>query len=331
MRRMRGVPWVGLVAAMLVASLGSYAVAAPPAVPAGMGTIAYGYVKELASRARVAGTPAEYEAAEDVAGWFRDAGYQPTFQEFTYGPTSKPVYSRNVIAYKPAEPPRYGKARPLVIVGAHYDCVAAGTGADDNASGVGVMLELAARLAGEPLPYDLVFIAFGAEEAGLEGSDYYVSQMSKADEDRAIAMVNFDSLIVGDFRYVHAAFNHKTWARDKIVDIAGEYGLGIRTHSAPRYPAGITPPGFSDYTAFSKAGIPVAAFEATNWEIGDLDGYLQLDATQFEDPAYADLWEVWHTPYDRLEFIDGLLGDRPEKHLEAFTIAVYVFLRGLEP
>jgi hypothetical protein len=337
MPRLRTLSVFGLLVVLLVTSLAPgamaapRAIAAPSALPAGMGTLAYAYTQALASGARVASTPAELAAAHTVAGWFEDAGYEPTIQPFVYGPASKRSASQNVIAFKPAVSPSAGHAVPLVIVGAHYDCVRAGKGADDNASGVGVMLELAARLADEPLPYDLVFIAFGAEEVGLEGSDYYVRQMSKADTDRAIAMINFDSLIVGDYRYIHAGFNHQTWARDEILSVVEEYDLGIRMHTAPRYAEGITPPGFSDYTAFSKAGIPVAAFEATNWEIGSLDGYLQLDATQFDDPAYADLWEIWHTPYDTLDFIDGLLGDRPERHLEAFTTAVYVFLRDLTP
>ena len=46
---------------------------------------------------------------------------------------------------------------------------AAGQGADDNASGVGVMLEVAERLAHYKIDYDVVFVAFGAEEAGLQG------------------------------------------------------------------------------------------------------------------------------------------------------------------
>ena|GEM_PF-6286520 len=46
----------------------------------------------------------------------------------------------------------------------------AGAGADDNASGVAVMLEVAERLAHFKIDYDIVFVAFGAEEAGLRGS-----------------------------------------------------------------------------------------------------------------------------------------------------------------
>ncbi len=331
MRRLQKLTSLALTAGLLLALLVPSALATP-VVPEGMGTLAYGYMEELAAEARAAGTGQELAAAEQIDTWFDSMGYNAGLQSFTYGPTSKPSYSQNVIAFKEATSPPAGKTVPLVIVGAHYDCVPAGEGADDNASGVGVMLEVAERLAEADLPYDVVFIAFGAEEVGLEGSSYYVKQMSKTDRERAIAMINFDSLIVGDYRYIHAAFNHKTWVRDEMLGIIDDYDLGIRTHTSPRYPAGITPPGFSDYTAFSKAGIAVAAFESTNWEIGDLDGYLQLDAaTEFEGTDYDDLWEIWHTEYDYLEFIEWLLGDRPEEHLEAYSTLVYVFLRDLEP
>ncbi len=68
----------------------------------------------------------------------------------------------------------------LVIAGAHYDAVTAGEGADDNASGVGVMLEVAERLAHFTIDYDVVFIAFGAEDVGSRGSDAFVDQLRQA-------------------------------------------------------------------------------------------------------------------------------------------------------
>ena len=65
--------------------------------------------------------------------------------------------------------------RPFVLVGAHYDSTSetASTlapGADDNASGIAVLLEVAALLRGVALTRDVVFAAFGGEEQGLFGS-----------------------------------------------------------------------------------------------------------------------------------------------------------------
>lgn len=91
---------------------------------------------------------------------------QVRFQNFSI-PGAGP--QRNVLCGPPAF------ARPLILVGAHYDSTSekASTlapGADDNASGVAVLLELAALLRGVPLTRDILFAAFGGEEQGLFGS-----------------------------------------------------------------------------------------------------------------------------------------------------------------
>ncbi len=329
MRYVRKLPVLGLATLLLVALVVPGALAVQPVVPTDMGVPAYSYTQQLSAGARIAGTESELAAANTVAGWFEEAGYEPEFQPFRFG--DKGAFdSQNVIAYSAAAQGSSAQT-PLVIVGAHYDCVAAAKGADDNASGVAAMLEVAARLKDHKLPYDVAFIAFGAEEVGLKGSNYYVSQMSDQDMARTIAMINFDSLIVGDYCYIHSGLNHETWVQDDMLEIIDDLDLPIVTHPSPKYPAGVTPNEFSDYSAFNKAGIPIVAFEATNWEIANLDGYAQLDPTQFDDPEYADLWEIWHTEYDYLEFIDGLLGERPEQHLKAYTTLVYVFLRDLRP
>jgi len=292
--------------------------AAQVVLPTDMGAPAYSYTAELAVEPRVAGTGAELNAAHKVADWFTAAGYEPEFQKFVFGQRGQ-YHSQNVIVRKPAVNTVAGT--PLVVVGAHYDSVAVGKGADDNASGVAAMLEVAARLKSQELPYDIVFIAFGAEEAGLKGSKYYVGKMSDEDKARTIAMINFDSLIVGDFCYIHAGLNEKTWARDEMLGIAEEYGLPIITHGSPKYPAGLTPNEFSDYTAFNKAGIPIVAFEATNWEIGNLDGYEQTE----------EYGSFWHTANDDLAIIESKLPGRPMEHLSAYTTLVWVFLRDLTP
>ncbi len=320
MGRLRKLTALGLTTLLLVALAVPGALAVQPVVPTDMGTLAYAYTKELAVAPRVAGTDAERAAADTVAGWFEDAGYDPQLQPFTFG-TAREFDSQNVIAYCPTTLRRPGTRVPLVIVGAHYDSVAVGKGADDNASGVAAMLEVARRLKDHDLPYDIVFLAFGAEEVGLKGSAYYVRTMSATDKARAVAMINFDSLIVGDKLYIHAGLNDETWARDEMLTIVDELGLPIVTHECPKYPAGLTPNGFSDYTAFNQAGIPIVAFEATNWDIGDLDGYEQTE----------EFGSFWHTPNDDLAIIETLLPGRPIERLEAYTTLVYVFLRDVRP
>ena len=64
-----------------------------------------------------------------------------------------------------------------ILVGAHYDGVVGSPGADDNATGVAVLLELARSLSANPAPYPVQLVAFDLEESGLLGSRAYAAHM----------------------------------------------------------------------------------------------------------------------------------------------------------
>lgn len=78
---------------------------------------------------------------------------------------------------------------PLTIIAAHYDSVPDCPGADDNASGVAVMLACARRI-GAPNAGDVGFIAFNAEEDGLLGSRDFVANGARTLDGKAIAVVH---------------------------------------------------------------------------------------------------------------------------------------------
>jgi Zn-dependent M28 family amino/carboxypeptidase len=63
--------------------------------------------------------------------------------------------------------------RPPILVGAHFDAAPATPGADDNASGIAVLLELARHFAADPAPSPLWLVAFDLEERGMIGSRAY--------------------------------------------------------------------------------------------------------------------------------------------------------------
>ncbi|HZC68601.1 MAG TPA: M28 family peptidase [Nitrospirales bacterium] len=91
---------------------------------------------------------------------------------------------RNVIAEKRGQSPF-----PPLIIAAHYDTVEGSPGADDNASALAVMLDVARNLKGVPLARSVRFIAFCLEEENLLGSLAYASSLQAADEEICGAIV----------------------------------------------------------------------------------------------------------------------------------------------
>lgn len=285
------------------------------------GTVANQHVINLSDHVgpRVAGTPSEAQAAQYITNSLKWVGYHPQVQSFTSTVATDSgemtVQSANVTAE------RRGRSDQLLIVGAHYDSIDVGRGADDNSSGVAVILEVAARVAHTRTPYTVRFVFFGAEELGMLGSAYYVQQLSDAEKQRTIAMVNLDSILVGDYCYIYGDFGEKGQIRDWSLAWAGrrDYDLRTQTGENPDYPAGTTGL-WSDHAPFVEAGIPYAYFEATNWTLGDKDGYTQVD------PQYGDGGEIWHTSFDNLDYIEQTFPGRAQQHLELFTAVLHAIV-----
>ncbi len=155
------------------------------------------------------------KAANYIAQQFKEAGLKPGgkdnrsyFQtwEDRGGDPARKVIMKNVVGIIPGKKPEL--ARESVVIGAHYDHLGLGwpdvrdknkgkihPGADDNASGVAVLIELA-RVLAEKLNPDrsLVFVAFTGEEAGKIGSKHYVANGKDYPADRCIGMVNLDTV-----------------------------------------------------------------------------------------------------------------------------------------
>ncbi len=147
---------------------------------------------------RATGSPGADSAATYLARRFSEVGLQPAaggwFQSFNVGrdaPSTrgKPgLVGKNVIGILPGRDPVL--RNQTVILGAHYDHLGLGgfgsldpdstgrvhNGADDNASGIAALIQVAARLAASPPARTVVFIAFSGEELGLLGSAHYVKE-----------------------------------------------------------------------------------------------------------------------------------------------------------
>jgi len=104
-------------------------------------------------------------------------------------------YATSVDAQENVAALRPGSITPSVrwLVGAHYDAVPGSPGADDNASGVAGLLEIARVLAGAELEAGVEIVAFGLEEVGLVGSGFYAANAAAAGRDIRAA-VAFDMI-----------------------------------------------------------------------------------------------------------------------------------------
>ena len=227
---------------------------------------------------RQTGSEGEQKAAKYIAQRFEDLGLQPKgtngyFQEFSFKPKTNPhqkvsytvkdgdstITGTNVIGFID------NQAENTVIIGAHYDHLGYGAegslyrgetkeihnGADDNASGVGVLLDLAKKLKDTNKSNNYLFITFSGEEMGLLGSNYYAKNPTVSN-DKANYMINMD--MVG---------------RLKADSTLAVYGVGtspifkqtLKAHNDKfklvQNESGVGP---SDHTSFYNVDVPVLHF-----------------------------------------------------------------------
>lgn len=164
--------------------------------------------------------------------------------------------ARNVLGLLPGSDPLRGEE--VLIVGAHYDHVGLdpdGTiynGANDNASGVAVMLEIARlwQAQGYRPACSVLFAAWDAEEQGLRGSTHYVSAPIYQ-LDQTLAYLNLDMAGVGEQVLIYGDSNSMA---DQLLMSAEAFG--IIPHVEPQY--------LADDLPFHDAGIPTGycTFEA---------------------------------------------------------------------
>ncbi|MGI8646523.1 MAG: M28 family metallopeptidase [Nocardioides sp.] len=165
-------------------------------------------VEHLAGRIgpRHATSAAYDEAARWVAGELRALGYDLRRQSVSvpggdsWGVQVEAGTSVNVVATLP----NVDLARPHLVVGAHLDTVPQAPGAEDNASGIGVLLAAASAAAQGSTRLPVAFVAFGAEEPRGPtdadhhyGSRQYVAELGPAERRAVRGMVSLDRVGVG--------------------------------------------------------------------------------------------------------------------------------------
>ncbi len=228
---------------------------------------------------RRTGTQGEKMAADYIAKRFNNLGLQPKgtdsfFQDFTFKKSSNPHkeaefteeksdssnIGRNVIGYID------NKAENTIVIGAHYDHLGMGgesslyregeaihNGADDNASGVAVLLNLAKNLSEKNAPKNnnYLLMAFSGEEQGLLGSNYFVKNPT-INTKKVTYMLNMDMVGRLNAENTLAVHGLGTSPIFKQVVNANAGDLKIAEHES-----GVGP---SDHTSFYLADIPVLHF-----------------------------------------------------------------------
>ena len=214
------------------------------------GALALAHATHLATAIgpRLAGSAGEQQAAAWLAAQFTNLGYAVTIEPFVFSRWGEQIVGMNIVAVHAGQPD-YG----TLYVGAHYDTAPppfAGPGANDNASGIGVLLAAATLLAGQPLTPTLTFSAFSAEEDWLVGSSRYVAQLTPAERMTAIGMLNLDCVGIGDTLYLNVIDPaHLSFAQT----------LGVMADTVQ-----YDPRANSDHAPFAWASIPAVYFDIQN-------------------------------------------------------------------
>ena len=179
----------------------------------------------------------------------------------------------NVVATLPGSDPNAG----YYVLCAHYDATAVRSigwnwredpapGADDNASGVALVLESARALAGQTFPWTIKFIAFSGEELGLFGSRAYAEE-ALLNNDRILGVFNFDMIGFNDLseRLELVSNPGSLWLVEAMRSVNGLYDIGLQVDVLEDAGAGL-----SDHAPFWARG-----YDA----ILGIENYLPTDTT----------------------------------------------------
>jgi len=237
--------------------------------------------------------PANLDRAADwIAEEMRSAGLEIELQDYEL----EQGRFRNVIGIRPGREPDAG----AIVVGAHYDAVRGTPGANDNASGVAVLLELARTLPDVQPRRTHYFVAFSTEEPPFfdtdrMGSRHFARRLAGADVDVVLALaldlVGYYSEEPGSQRMPSSLFRLFYPSRGNFVAVIGDARSGpaiarvkrgmrsaghlpVHSFRAPLF-SGLV--HLSDHRSFRKHGIP--AVLVTDTAFLRYDGYHRPEDT----------------------------------------------------
>jgi Zn-dependent M28 family amino/carboxypeptidase len=230
-----------------------------------------GTVRHLAGRIgpRPGTSPAYFRAARWVEARLSELGWAVERQRFhtpagiSWGVAVPAGPSLNLVATRGDVVP----GEPWLLVGAHLDTVPQAPGAEDNASGVGVLLATAEALAGHRTRLPVVLVAFGSEEPRGKtdddhhyGSMAYVESLTAAGRRSLRGMVALDRVGVGDVVPIGRPVLDDLVGDDPVVDDLVREGrrLGVPVVVETRERS-------SDHWSFAQQGLPGIRLGGTSY------------------------------------------------------------------
>lgn len=295
------------------------------------GTLASEQTRYIATQfpGRMAGSPAEMLSAEYLRQKFASWGYQSDIRTFKSryiytarsGTTNWHNYTGSMVLAA-----HEGRAPQQIIVMAHLDTYTPVSdkdtdanlggltlqGVDDNAAGIGVMMELAERLKDVKTEYGIRFIATTGEEVGQKGAANILKRMSDAERKNTLLVINLDRLIIGHKLWFNSGVSTpasiRKLTRDKALSLARIKGIPAGTNPGhnPRYPKGTG--CCNDAEVFDQANIPVLSVESVDWESGLKNGLQYPVSRAFPKGSNSHSVNI-----DNQQYLDKYLPGRIEK------------------
>ena len=237
---------------------------------------------------------------------------------------------------------KQGASEKRIVIGAHYDSREC-HGAEDNGTGVSMVLELAESFAGIHTAVTIDFCFWDGEELReFAGSYYYLA--TNEDPENIMLYINLDCLGAGDDMYAYGG----EYAEDALIRAGGlrmaqsiAAGLNIALKEIPeglsdarlRTPIRING---SDQSYFVRWGIPYVYFEANAWV--NAEGIEQhpygLPAFLYNsrNPAFEKTQgQICHTEFDDLDMLESIVPGRVFEHLSAYSKILTVMILNMTP
>lgn len=199
---------------------------------------------------RSAGSEEEMQASLYIERRLREMGFEPTVQTFKL-PNGRT--SRNVIVSVDG----YSSKRVLII-GAHVDSKPPSPGANDNGSGVGILLELARLLRASPAAGRVELVFYGSEEiidrsrpeGHHFGSRHHARSLPRSVRDNVAGMISVDMVGYGTRFQVQTMRRGPQSLSDLLLAMARDKGVSLS------FKKDMGPTGWSDHEPYELAGIP---------------------------------------------------------------------------